>query len=89
MFSYFLEEHKRGRTPNPDVLCNKEIKFKAFLDHALGSGVDAIATGHYARIEQRDARYALLKARDTRRTTIFFPSWAGGTGAHAASHRPT
>ncbi len=72
VFSYFLEEHKRGRTPNPDVLCNKEIKFKAFLDHALGLGADAIATGHYARIEQRDARYALLKARDTQKDQTYF-----------------
>ena len=72
VFSYFLEEHKRGRTPNPDVLCNKEIKFKAFLDHALGLGAEAIATGHYARIEQRDGRYALLKARDTQKDQTYF-----------------
>ncbi len=72
VFSYFLEEHKRGRTPNPDVLCNKEIKFKAFLDHALGLGAEAIATGHYARIEQRDGRYALLKARDAQKDQTYF-----------------
>ncbi len=72
VFSYFLEEHRRGRTPNPDVLCNKEIKFKAFLDHALGLGADAIATGHYARIEQHDGRYALLKARDMQKDQTYF-----------------
>ncbi|MBI3575899.1 MAG: tRNA 2-thiouridine(34) synthase MnmA [Gammaproteobacteria bacterium] len=72
VFSYFLEEHKRGRTPNPDVLCNKEIKFKAFLDHALGLGAEAIATGHYARIEQRAGRYALLKARDAQKDQTYF-----------------
>src|SRR3989344_2642740 len=72
VFSYFLEEHRRGRTPNPDVLCNKEIKFKAFLDHALGLGAEAIATGHYARIEQRDGRYALLKARDAQKDQTYF-----------------
>ncbi len=72
VFHYFLEEHKRGRTPNPDVLCNKEIKFKAFLDHALGLGADRIATGHYARVDQRDGRYRLLKARDTQKDQTYF-----------------
>ncbi len=50
VFAYFLEEYRALRTPNPDVLCNREIKFRAFLDHALGLGADWIATGHYARI---------------------------------------
>jgi len=50
VFQYFLEEYAAGRTPNPDILCNKEIKFKAFLDYALAQGADCIATGHYARI---------------------------------------
>ncbi len=72
VFHYFLEEHKRGRTPNPDVLCNKEIKFKAFLDHAIGLGADFIATGHYARIEKRDDRHVLLKARDTQKDQTYF-----------------
>ncbi len=49
VFEYFLSEYKSGRTPNPDVMCNKEIKFKAFLDYALALGADYIATGHYAR----------------------------------------
>ena len=50
VFSYFLEEYQHGRTPNPDVLCNKEIKFRAFLDYALKTGADAMATGHYVRL---------------------------------------
>ena len=49
VFEYFLEEYKAGRTPNPDILCNKEIKFNAFLNHALSLGADYIATGHYAK----------------------------------------
>ncbi|TNF37445.1 MAG: tRNA 2-thiouridine(34) synthase MnmA, partial [Gammaproteobacteria bacterium] len=49
VFEHFLQEYRAGRTPNPDILCNKEIKFKAFLDHALHLGADYIATGHYAR----------------------------------------
>src|SRR3990167_7875046 len=48
VFTYFLEEYRAGRTPNPDIMCNKEIKFKAFLDYALELGADYIATGHYA-----------------------------------------
>src|ERR1700719_1547696 len=50
VFAHFLHEYEAGRTPNPDVLCNSEIKFKAFLDHALALGADSIATGHYARV---------------------------------------
>jgi tRNA-specific 2-thiouridylase len=72
VFSYFLAEHQAGRTPNPDVLCNKEIKFKAFLDHALRLGADKIATGHYARIDQHDGHYRLLKARDTGKDQTYF-----------------
>jgi tRNA-uridine 2-sulfurtransferase len=49
VFAYFLEEYRAGRTPNPDILCNKEIKFKAFLDYAKQRGADYIATGHYVR----------------------------------------
>src|SRR5262249_44300045 len=52
VFHNFLSEYRAGRTPNPDVLCNAEIKFRAFLDHALTLGADRIATGHYARIRQ-------------------------------------
>jgi tRNA-specific 2-thiouridylase len=52
VFAHFLTEYRAGRTPNPDVLCNSEIKFRAFLDHALALGADAIATGHYARVRR-------------------------------------
>src|SRR2546423_10054641 len=60
VFADFLREYAAGRTPNPDVLCNAEIKFKAFLAHAMRLGASRIATGHYARIEKRDGGYALL-----------------------------
>lgn len=63
VFEQFLREYQAGRTPNPDVLCNREIKFRAFLDHALGLGADFIATGHYARIGH-PAPVRLLKGRD-------------------------
>ena len=72
VFAYFLEEYKAGRTPNPDILCNKEIKFKAFLDYALEQGADKIATGHYAKIEQRDGRFHLLKAQDHNKDQTYF-----------------
>src|SRR2546427_8870213 len=67
VFAQFLREYKAGRTPNPDVLCNSEIKFRVFLDHALALGADAIATGHYARLRRAAAgetRVELLKAVD-------------------------
>ena len=67
-----MEEYRRGRTPNPDILCNKEIKFKAFLDHALAQGADYIATGHYARIRETDGRFQLLKARDPAKDQTYF-----------------
>ncbi|RJQ47349.1 MAG: tRNA 2-thiouridine(34) synthase MnmA [Gammaproteobacteria bacterium] len=72
VFSYFLEEYRAGRTPNPDVLCNKEIKFKSFLDHALQLGAASIATGHYARVLQRDGGFYLLKARDLNKDQSYF-----------------
>lgn len=72
VFDYFLTEHQRGRTPNPDILCNKEIKFKVFLDYALAQGAACIATGHYARIEQQDGLYRLLKARDNHKDQTYF-----------------
>jgi tRNA-specific 2-thiouridylase len=72
VFAYFLAEHKAGRTPNPDVLCNSEIKFRCFLDHALGLGAERIATGHYARVGERDGRARLLKARDTGKDQTYF-----------------
>src|SRR5207245_7092309 len=65
VFADFLREYQSGRTPNPDVLCNAEIKFKAFLDHAMLLGADLIATGHYARVRQAPAgNFELLKALD-------------------------
>lgn len=72
VFQYFLDEHKAGRTPNPDVLCNKEIKFKAFLEHALALGADRIATGHYARVRAGDGRYQLLKGTDPNKDQTYF-----------------
>lgn len=76
VFSEFLREYSAGRTPNPDVLCNAEIKFKAFLDHALMLGADLIATGHYARTRQmRGAdgiHYQLLKGIDSSKDQSYF-----------------
>jgi tRNA-specific 2-thiouridylase len=72
VFEYFLEEHRSGRTPNPDVLCNKEIKFKAFLEHALALGADYIATGHYARVQDSDGRFQLLKGIDPNKDQTYF-----------------
>ena len=74
VFAEFLREYRAGRTPNPDVLCNAEIKFKAFLDHALRLGADRIATGHYARVRynQASARYELLKGLDPAKDQSYF-----------------
>ncbi len=72
VFHHFLEELKRGRTPNPDVLCNREIKFKEFLNYALAQGSTMIATGHYARIDREAERYRLLKARDRNKDQTYF-----------------
>lgn len=72
VFAYFLQEYAAGRTPNPDVLCNKEIKFRAFLDYALAQGATHIATGHYARCEPRDGEYCLLRAADTAKDQTYF-----------------
>ena len=72
VFRYFLEEYRDGRTPNPDVLCNKEIKFRAFLDYALAQGADSIATGHYARIEERNGYFYLLKGCDPNKDQSYF-----------------
>jgi len=72
VFAYFLEEYKAGRTPNPDILCNKEIKFKAFLDYATEHGADKIATGHYAKVEFRDGYFRLLKAKDQNKDQTYF-----------------
>jgi tRNA-specific 2-thiouridylase len=72
VFEYFLSEYRAGRTPNPDVMCNKEIKFKVFLEYALRIGADYIATGHYARVEKRDGLYRLLKAKDLNKDQTYF-----------------
>lgn len=78
VFSIFLDEYQAGRTPNPDVLCNSEIKFKAFLDHAMGLGAEKIATGHYAGVRQADAvhgadgKFQLLKAADATKDQSYF-----------------
>jgi len=72
VFAYFLAEYQAGRTPNPDVLCNAEIKFKAFLDYALGLGADYIATGHYARLEGASPSRRLLKALDGNKDQSYF-----------------
>lgn len=72
VFAYFLQEYSAGRTPNPDVLCNKEIKFRAFLDYALTQGAEYIATGHYARCELRDGEHHLLRAIDMDKDQTYF-----------------
>ncbi|RKZ94882.1 MAG: tRNA 2-thiouridine(34) synthase MnmA [Gammaproteobacteria bacterium] len=72
VFSYFLEEYKAGRTPNPDILCNKEIKFKVFLDYALAQGADKIATGHYARVKEENGQFYLLKGKDNNKDQSYF-----------------
>jgi len=72
VFGDFLREYQAGRTPNPDVLCNAEIKFRAFLDHAIGLGADWIATGHYAQVREADGHYQLLKAEDGTKDQSYF-----------------
>ena len=72
VFAEFLAEYQAGRTPNPDILCNSEIKFKAFLDHALRLGADRIATGHYARVREFLGEYQLLKAEDGTKDQSYF-----------------
>ncbi len=72
VFAEFLREYQAGRTPNPDVLCNAEIKFKAFLDHALRLGASRIATGHYARVRERGGAFELLKGLDPLKDQSYF-----------------
>jgi len=72
VFADFLSEYQAGRTPNPDVLCNSEIKFKAFLDHAMQLGADKIATGHYAQVREFLGDWQLLKAEDGTKDQSYF-----------------
>jgi tRNA-specific 2-thiouridylase len=72
VFAHFLDEYRRGRTPNPDVLCNREIKFKTFLDHARALGAEKIATGHYARVDCVDGRWRLKRALDANKDQTYF-----------------
>ena len=72
VFENFLAEYRAGRTPNPDVLCNREIKFKTFLEHAEDLGAERIATGHYARVDEQDGRWRLLRGADRNKDQTYF-----------------
>ncbi len=72
VFTYFLDEYKKNRTPNPDVMCNKYIKFDAFLKEAEKLGADLIAMGHYARREERNGKYYLLRGKDRNKDQSYF-----------------
>jgi len=72
VFAEFLREYSAGRTPNPDVLCNAEIKFKAFLDHAIKLGAEHIATGHYARVREHEGQFELLRGVDPGKDQSYF-----------------
>lgn len=72
VFKYFLEEYEKGRTPNPDVLCNREIKFGPFLEYAKSLGADYIATGHYAKVHRENGLTYLQKAKDTNKDQTYF-----------------
>jgi len=72
VFEEFLAEYRAGRTPNPDILCNREIKFKTFLEHAEDLGAEMIATGHYCRTEQRDGTARLLRGIDHNKDQSYF-----------------
>jgi len=72
VFEYFLREYRSGRTPNPDVMCNREIKFKAFLEHAQTLGAQRIATGHYVRSRKQDNEIQMLKGCDADKDQSYF-----------------
>src|SRR5699024_3185806 len=73
VFTYFLDEYKKGRTPNTDVMCNKEIKLKAFLEHALKLGEDYVATGHYASVRRNeDGHVEMLRGVDNNKDQTYF-----------------
>lgn len=77
VFTYFLDEYKKGRTPNPDVMCNQEIKFNAFLDYALSLEADYIAMGHYAQVKESQGKYYLLRGNDKNKDQSYFLSRIG------------
>ena len=93
VFSHFLSEYRAGRTPNPDVLCNREIKFKTFLDEARSLGADKIATGHYAQVRERDGQFQLLRGFDQNKDQTYFLHQLGQTQLSATlfpiGHLPT
>ena len=72
VFAYFLEEYKKNRTPNPDVLCNREIKFNVFLNFARSLGAEKMATGHFARLGEQDGKTTLLRAADENKDQTYF-----------------
>ena len=72
VFKEFLSEHEKGRTPNPDILCNREIKFKSFLDYAIKIGADHIATGHYARLDHKNDHTILMRSKDLNKDQTYF-----------------
>ncbi|MEJ8547954.1 tRNA 2-thiouridine(34) synthase MnmA [Brevibacillus borstelensis] len=72
VFQYFLDEYRRGRTPNPDVMCNREIKFGELLAKVMDLGADYIATGHYAQVAFQDGEYKLLRGKDTNKDQTYF-----------------
>src|ERR1700743_586036 len=72
VFEYFLAEHRAGRTPNPDVLCNREVKFGVALRYAQRLGARRFATGHYARLQHHEGRVQLLKAADSGKDQTYF-----------------
>ena len=72
VFEEFLSEHRKGRTPNPDILCNREIKFKSFLDYALNIGADYIATGHYASLRDINSKKYLVRSKDLKKDQTYF-----------------
>ena len=83
VFAYFLEEYRAGRTPNPDVMCNKEIKFKAFLEYAMSLGGERIATGHYARVDRHQDKFRLLRGIDRNKDQSYF---LYAIGQHELAH---
>ncbi len=72
VFAYFLEEYRNGRTPNPDVMCNREIKFGEFLQTALSLGAEFLATGHYADVREQNGRFELIRAADQKKDQTYF-----------------